>query len=532
MKKITLKKENLFFIFVFVLLAVYMGVFFYLNMAKYAQHVDSDIAAEALLAREMWETKSLTPDNWIASTERHSFGMPGLAALFYGITGSMQIAVGIACVLLGGSFAVVFYLFGRRLRLSRLAAGIALLVLCAMPINGLRNEGQMLPFLMLSLFLFAEYYVLHSILLFLSIMLYLFLREKTSFGLRAKEGAAWLFLFCFAAALSFEGERCLQIVILPLIITEAIFLFVDTDKFRKKPDRCRLIATGFVGTMVAAFLITSFYSGRIEYPLYLLAPSEVTERLFKEVPAALLEGFGIAGKAKVGNFASVMQLLIWAFLALGGYGLFLIYRNKNAVPARQRQGLSMLLISLGVTCFAVVITSAEPAQNYFFVSWFAAAFVTGIMVDYFQKQGSFFAKVILLAVCGFALLNLNYTYKPAMFTEDNLKDYKEVADFLVESDIQYGYGEFWDAARISLICDGSVTMGHSYRIEELGMYYWLTSTEWYPPNLPVNMRTAYVVRSEKKEAFEAQFAQSDEVELYYENDTFAVYLSDTNYVTM
>lgn len=83
----------------YILLFLYFGMFCYLNIAKYTQHVDSDIAAEALLAREIWLEKTITPDNWIASTERYIFGMPVIASLFYGITGSMTMAVGITCVI-------------------------------------------------------------------------------------------------------------------------------------------------------------------------------------------------------------------------------------------------------------------------------------------------------------------------------------------------------------------------------------------------------------------------------------------------
>ena len=74
------------------LLLIYLGVFCYLNLCKYAQHVDSDIAAEALLAREIWVEKDITPNDWISSTERRIIGMPTVAAVFYGITGSMQTA--------------------------------------------------------------------------------------------------------------------------------------------------------------------------------------------------------------------------------------------------------------------------------------------------------------------------------------------------------------------------------------------------------------------------------------------------------
>ena len=97
------------------LLLIYLGVFCYLNLCKYAQHVDSDIAAEALLAREIWVEKDITPNDWISSTERRIIGMPTVAAVFYGITGSMQTAVGITCVLLGAILLGIFYFFLRKI---------------------------------------------------------------------------------------------------------------------------------------------------------------------------------------------------------------------------------------------------------------------------------------------------------------------------------------------------------------------------------------------------------------------------------
>ena len=66
------------------LLMVYLGIFAYLNLFCFRQHVDSDIAAESLLVREIWDQKTLTPDNWAGSTERYVFGMPAIAAPFYG----------------------------------------------------------------------------------------------------------------------------------------------------------------------------------------------------------------------------------------------------------------------------------------------------------------------------------------------------------------------------------------------------------------------------------------------------------------
>lgn len=512
------------------LLLIYLGVFCYLNLCKYAQHVDSDIAAEALLAREIWVEKDITPNDWISSTERRIIGMPTVAAVFYGITGSMQTAVGITCVLLGAVLLGTFYFFLRKLSLGRVASVTALLVLCALPVNGFRNEGQMVPFVTLLLFLFAEYYVFHGIFLFFSILFYLKLKENRR--MTRKSFLEWLVLFVAAVLLNCGGQRCLQVIILPLLVVEAITLFTESEHFKKKLPGGRYLATAYVGSLVLAFLVSCLYGGRGDYAVYLLQPREAVEKLLLTVPAAILENFGLAGDAKVGSFASLMQLLVWAFLILLGYGLWYVFRRKSESTGRQKDALTILLASVGVTAFIIGITSAEAAHYYFFMAWFAAAVLVAVMVDHMSEAQPVFAGLILTAVALFAIWNLKYTYYDAVTTQDNLKEYQEVADYLTEAGIDYGYAEFWDAERISLITDGEVTMGHSYTMASLSGYWWLTSTKWYPPALPTEMRTAYVVRTEMREAFEQQFPEGQAPSLEYENEKLAVYVGDRNYVEL
>lgn len=167
-----------------------------------------------------------------------------------------------------------------------------------------------------------------------------------------------------------------------------------------------------------------------------------------------------------------------------------------------------------------------------FMAWFAAAVLVAVMVDHMSEGQPVFAGLILTAVALFAVLNLKYTYYEAATTQDNLKEYQEVADYLTEAGIDYGYAEFWDAERICLITDGRVTMGHSYTMASLSGYWWLTSTKWYPPTLPTEMRTAYVVRTEMREAFEQQFPEGEAPILEYENEKLAVYVGDRNYVEL
>ena len=210
--------------------------------------------------------------------------------------------------------------------------------------------------------------------------------------------------------------------------------------------------------------------------------------------------------------------------------LFRSFKQKNNVEEEKKSAIIILAVSVGITAFIIAFTSAEPAHNYFLFSWFIAIVTVGVLVDCYRKKKAWFADLILLAVCVFAVLNVKYTYVDAVTTTDNLRAYEEVADYMIEEGIEYGYAEFWDAERISLVRDGAVTMGHSYLMEDLKMYWWLTSLKWYPPNLPEQMPTAYVVKIQKKEAFEKQFEGQDTVSLGFENEKFAVYISDVNYL--
>lgn len=523
------KPDKYLTIFVAVILFAYLAIFMYLNMFQYIQHVDSDIAAEGFLAREIWNQKTLTPDSWIASTELHNFGMPLLAAVFYGITGSMVLSCGLACTILGALVIGVLFYFLKYLRFSNLAALTSILVLCALPINGIRNEGQMVPFLTLLLFLFADYYALHCILLLLSIVFYLHLTKNR---LRKIDFAFWAFLFLFALGLCLGGQRLLQFMILPLCIVEIIRLYTDSDHFSRKLSFKELQPGAYLISLLAAYGLSTLYGGQKDFPLFLNASSDVIDRLFLTIPASILEGFGIAGNAKVGSLASFMQLLIWAFLFLLVYGLFYILQHKALIRENQKKALFILSVSVLVTVFIISITDAEAAHNYFMVIWFAALTCIAILIDLFAQKGSRFSLVIVLAVCFFSLLNIKYTYADALTTKDNLQPYSEVAEYLMEHDISVGYAEFWDAGRISMITDGELTMGHTYYIEDLGMYWWLTDQKWYPPNLPEEMVTAYVVRQDKKEGFTAQFTEDSCPELTFENALFAVYVGNYNYVRM
>lgn len=125
--------------------------------------------------------KDITPNDWISSTERRIIGMPTVTAAFYGITGSMQTAVGIACVLLGAILLGTFYFFLRKLSLSRQASVTALLVLCALPANGFRMKDRWSLFVHAVIFVCGVLCISWNISIFKYPLLYKIERKATNY---------------------------------------------------------------------------------------------------------------------------------------------------------------------------------------------------------------------------------------------------------------------------------------------------------------------------------------------------------------
>ena len=67
------------------------------NLFHYNYRMNSDIASEALLGKEIWERGQLLPDTWYSSTEARVISTPNLAALFYGMTKDMALSMGLSC---------------------------------------------------------------------------------------------------------------------------------------------------------------------------------------------------------------------------------------------------------------------------------------------------------------------------------------------------------------------------------------------------------------------------------------------------
>lgn len=91
------KKERVLKIGLTAATLVFILLIFYTNLFHYNYRMNADIGAEALLGELIWQSKEILPDTWYPSTEVRIVSTPDVAALFYGMTGSMTLAMGLGC---------------------------------------------------------------------------------------------------------------------------------------------------------------------------------------------------------------------------------------------------------------------------------------------------------------------------------------------------------------------------------------------------------------------------------------------------
>jgi hypothetical protein len=502
---------------------LYLILFGYLNLIKFTEFIDSDTASEALLAREIWESKFDTPPNWAPSTEHRMISSSTLAALFYGITGSMALSMGLSCVICTGIILAGAFLLFREAGLSLTGVLSALLVLVSFPIGG---NGE-LPFFTYLLFLFAGYYVPHTAAVLYGMALYFRIKK---FGYNKKRILSAIFLAGLVVLLGASGMRCLQVVTIPMVLMELIQgVKTKWSNLRTIPYVCLLLISNLGGMLRPTSL---------DYALFFQPAGEVIKRLLGVVPASLLECLGIQGGSTPKSLPGIMQLFIYLIIAITFCSLFYfirMYLRQHEESAQNNKGnmeqlLLYFTLSLVFTAFVLCVTTAAAFSYYLFIAIFLIAGTLGTLVSRLEQNSRYLCCTLLVFMLIYAGLNIKYTYAPALERTGSQTAYQEVVTYLENEGISYGYSQFWSANHITLLSEGKITMGNVYDMGDLKMYWWLTNIEWYVPTLPEDMKTAYVVTYEEQDAFLSGVGDRATMAEGFTNDEFIVYISDKNLV--
>lgn len=483
----------------------------YTNLFHYCYEMDADIASEAVLARLIWESGEWIPKSWYPGSELRFWQTPNLAALFYGITHNMYTAMGGACIVMTVGILLSAYFFISQMPYDR-TQKLAFLLLClVIPNNILILE---------LLYVFASYYAIHVIIMFIIMGIYTrLINEKQTHHL-------WL---CVTILMSFmlgmQGVRGILIINGPLMVTEILrqlYLIYIGERWDNKGNWlvfgwCAvLLIAGYAGTLLP-FSVGQGVSKNIRKSFIKLA-----ERVFPD--------FGIClGWPEIGLWIFVyLSLLVITTSVLLLYIIKILQKrsNDNSVWT-----CLALWISAPITALIVMFTTIESSHRYYFMVYFVMAFGFIYFISLFKEKSVVLYRSGYVIVLILSLFQVNTFYRPIIQSEEPIgtSEYK-VSQYLLDNGYHTAYATFESANTMTVLSGGTVRVAAVASVDKMDACRCLSSSEWYVPNVPYKSATAYIVTEKENEEFGRLYGQhTEDIQLMTQIDKYMIYVSDYNF---
>lgn len=438
-------------ILILAVLLAYLIAFGIINFAGFAKFCTTDMYEDTLVARLMWEQKTLFPENFLFGNQFYVIATPVLAALFYGICGSMNLAMALATTVMSLliliSLAWMIRPFVKQLHI-RWAVLLALVSGVFGPMTIVREDGQLF-------FVMCSFYACYLIAFFFLMGDYA--RARESEKLRPLAFAIALFL-SFCTGMQSLRQTCVSM--LPILCFELLAIFMRLIK--RQPLMLRsmslLRAASYLAANIGGMLFISQLGvkrNEIYYGQSIFSGASISAKL-KDVQDALLTVTGLDFTQGTNGFFFTLIFLFFSATVIGA--LIVLIRKKDfASPLAVFWWLC--IISVCAVIAASFVTSVSLRPIYLFPCYALPALSVAVLYTKLSPKLQSAACVLL---CILAASNLYYSYHVNI--ELALKDYswpeKEVADYAVENGFEYIYGSHSHTAPgIAAASDGKLIAG-------------------------------------------------------------------------
>ena len=436
----------------FVIILSYLGVFFAIGLEGMEYFSTPDMYSDQLVAKLMWEQKTFFPENWLFGNQYNIISTPAFTALFYGLTGNMNLSMVLATALMTlfiiGAFIFAFRPFCSPLKLS---LGLMTLLGCCICAPAAKTiEGQIF-------YILASYY---------SCYLAVLLVVWGDFARLLTKKRKCVFSASFAAALilsfgaGLQSLRQTAVMLVPMAAFEFFrLLYIGIKnkwKFKKSQLKPLWAAMGYALSNFLG-LVTIKLIGPSQTSIYgslgLEPFSEYLSNLSTDI-RALRSVTGL--KYVLEDGFHFLPFLLW----LSFMGLLIFFFVKFIKNRKQKKALEAVEIctALGVLSmlgllFVNIVVDMEFRSIYLF-SWYPlAAFL--VMLGYSALKGKaqqVFALIMCLLITG----NLFFSYVPCIkeASKSGVTVREEISNWIKEGNYQILYGQWWYVNTVAPYADG------------------------------------------------------------------------------
>lgn len=426
-------------------LAAFFALFAFVNFCWMPRFIDGDIYSDMLLAREIWRHKALFPDSWIYGNQYYTVATPVLAALFYGLTGSINLSLALATTLMSVLvlWSIWWMLRPFESRPVLLLSCLLLFVACPMSNDLLREPNGQLFFTL------ASYYACYLITLCLSFGDYARACLQPERGFRP-------FLFALTLALSFltgmQSLRQTLIMVLPILAVELLRLL-----FRRSSRRSLLRAGGYAAANLLGCGLMKLLRipSRTIYDQVELGSGGLAQRLLEDWHA-LRSIVGLDPALFDFPQAFFFPFFLLTVLLVPAAAL-LLWRRR-----RERSGLALLwllcAVSLLGTLLAGAVVEIRMRGIYLFLWYLLDALSLIPVLDALGEKGRSWAVGLL---CLLSMGNLCFSYGSSLALARE-RDPGPALAFCRDAEAagySYVYGDWETIPALLVYSDGKITGG-------------------------------------------------------------------------
>lgn len=454
-----------------------------MNIFGFTLFCDSDTYPDTYISKLMWEQKTVFPQGWIFGNQLYVIATPVLAALFYGLTGSINWAMILATETMSLLIVLSFLWLLRAITKSWLAASSCCLLLVASVIapSGPYSTNAQLFFLQ------ASYYACYLITLFVVYGDYV-----RSFQTQKLRPIALGLSMALSFATGMQSLRQTVIMTLPILACEC-FLALRRLILREKlwgasvrSTFLRAICYAFAniaGVLIVKQVPITQYT--IIGDLSPVPLSALSSRLAPILNAFLeISGLIYVGDPTQSWFPGFFALVQFG-LCVGGGIVWLSHIKQKKTPLEVCWLLSLVGI-IGV-CLSSIFFKITIRSIYLFLYYPLVAFSGLLLVQRQNYPPRKYAAAILL--CILSLGNLFFSYRlwaevalqnspslagkafrltraygyPSMAwdSEDHI-DAQNMCTWAMEGGYTYLYGNWENVPHIAVHSDGALAAGYWY----------------------------------------------------------------------
>lgn len=458
-----------------------------------------DIYSDAILAKYMWQDRTLFPDGWHFGNQIYVVATPAVAGLIYGIVKDAYLALALASCLM--TFGIVLsYIWCLKPFVNIKSIIVSLLVVIGGTNIGFTAHGDWNGFQVF--YTMASYYACYVIGIFVTLGVCCRLTNYIKVHIVIQ-----ISVLLYNFALGMQSLRELLVLNLPLCAVVVFNMILHHNSLKKNLKEKRYSYNFVFLTLI--FNICGVFVNKILVQNKVINQTAIISSVssdiwynFEESVRAVLECIGFC-IPKTSN--ELLELIVAVFsiiiVFLSLICIFIEYKKNKKIPVLGYIILFFIISLLAVFCAGLFFISVRDI--YFFCWYFLEAVSVAMLMEVkwglHRKVLGFLKGLLIISLIGISILNYDFTFGQSYRWLPGTNElYREIVEQLQEDDIHYLYSD-WQTERnkISAVSFDEIQYGtllFSGNPEDLWLETdWLYHEDWFKEE---NFEHAYIILSD------------------------------------